>query len=58
MLPDEKIQVLINFQRDYAFQPRGLAADEVTPLGEGKWRVSYTVIDMQLKEQLYIKSRF
>jgi len=58
MLPDEKIQVTVSFQRDYSFQPRGLASDEVTPLGEGKWRVHYPVIDMQLEDQLYIKSRF
>ncbi|REK75709.1 trypsin-like peptidase domain-containing protein [Paenibacillus paeoniae] len=58
MLPDEKIQVTISFQRDYDFQPRGLASDEVTALGEGKWRVRYPVIDMQLKDQLYIKTRF
>ncbi|RJE91239.1 hypothetical protein D3P07_04055 [Paenibacillus sp. 1011MAR3C5] len=58
MLPDEQIQVTISFQRDYSFQPRGLTTDEVTPLGEGKWRVRYPVIDMQLKDQLYMETRF
>ncbi|MFF2888991.1 trypsin-like peptidase domain-containing protein [Paenibacillus sp. NPDC057967] len=58
MLPDEQIQVRISFQRDYSFQPRGLASDEVTPLGEGKWRVQYPVMDLQLKDQLYIETRF
>lgn len=58
MLPDEQIQVILSFQRDYSFQPRGLASDEVTALGEGKWRVRYPVIDMQLKDQLYMETRF
>ncbi|WP_214628557.1 trypsin-like peptidase domain-containing protein [Paenibacillus agaridevorans] len=57
MLPDEKIQVLINFERDYGFQPRGFEQGEVTFLGEGKWRVKHTVIDMQLKDQMYIRTR-
>ncbi|WP_424767175.1 stalk domain-containing protein [Paenibacillus sp. sgz302251] len=57
LLPDEKIQVLISFERDYGFEPRGFAAGEVTPLGGDKWRVRYPVIDMQLKDQLHIKVR-
>lgn len=57
MLPDDKIQLVISFQRDYGFEPRGFAAGEVTPLGGDKWRVRYPVIDMQLKDELYIKVR-
>ncbi|MDQ6420358.1 trypsin-like peptidase domain-containing protein [Paenibacillus sp. LHD-117] len=57
MLPDDKIQVLISFERDYGFQPRGFAQGEVTFIGEGKWRVKHTVIDMQLKDQMYIRTR-
>nr|WP_243864413.1 stalk domain-containing protein [Paenibacillus castaneae] len=58
LLPDEKIQVLISFERDYGFEPRGLAAGEVTPIGGDKWRVRYPVINMQLKDQTYITTRF
>ncbi|WP_162341470.1 stalk domain-containing protein [Paenibacillus paridis] len=57
LLPDDKIQVVISFQRDYGFEPRGFAAGEVTSLGSDKWRVRYPVIDMQLKNELYIKLR-
>ncbi|MCR2802371.1 trypsin-like peptidase domain-containing protein [Paenibacillus soyae] len=58
MLPDEQIQVQISFERDYSFRPRNLAPDEVTSIGNGKWRVRYPVIDMQLNDQLYIETRF
>lgn len=57
MLPDDKIQVVISFQRDYGFEPRGFAAGEVTSLGGDKWRVRYPIIDMQVKDELYIKVR-
>lgn len=57
MLPDEKIQVLISYERDYGFEPRGFEPGEVTSIGGGKWRVRYPVIDMQLKDQLHIKVR-
>lgn len=57
MLPDDRIQVIISFDRVYGFQPRGFTAGEVTSLGDGKWRVRHSVIDMQLKDQLYIKVR-
>lgn len=57
MLPDEKIQVIISFERDYEFRPRGLAPEEISSLGDGKWRIRYPVIDMQLKDQLYIETR-
>lgn len=57
MLPDDRIQVTIFFDRDYGFQPRGLAPGEVTSTGNGKWKVRYPVIDMQIKDQLYIETR-
>jgi len=57
MLPNDRIQVLISFERDYGFKPRGLEAHEVTSIGGGQWRVRYPVIDMQLKDQLYIEYR-
>lgn len=57
MLPDEHIQVVVSFERDYGFKPRGLASGELTALGDDKWRVRYPVIDMQLKDQLYITVR-
>lgn len=57
MLPDDSIQVTISFERDYGFQPRGLASGEVTFIGDGKWKIRYPVIDMQIKDQLYIETR-
>ncbi|OMF38709.1 hypothetical protein BK133_00420 [Paenibacillus sp. FSL H8-0548] len=57
LLPEDKVQVVISFQRDYGFEPRGFAAGEVTNLGNEKWRVRYPVIDMQLKNELLIKVR-
>ncbi|MEK3881942.1 trypsin-like peptidase domain-containing protein [Paenibacillus sp. PL2-23] len=58
MLPDDHIQVVISFERDYEFRPRDLKASEVTSLGDGRWRVRYPVINMQLKNQLYMETRF
>lgn len=58
MLPKEKIQVVISFDRVYGFQPRDFAPGEVTQTNGGNWRVRYTVIDMQLQDQMYIKTRF
>jgi serine protease Do len=57
LLPNEKIRVLINFERDYEFELKDLAPGEITSLGGGKWRVKFPVIDLQLKDQLYIKVR-
>ncbi len=57
LLPNEKIRVLINFDRVYEIELKDIAPGEMTPLGDGKWRVRYPVIDLQLKDQLYIKVR-
>ncbi|WP_155985855.1 stalk domain-containing protein [Paenibacillus gorillae] len=57
MLPDEKIQFLVKFDRTYGFKPRGYAADEVTDLGNDKWRLAFTVVDLQVKNSLIIKVR-
>lgn len=57
MLPNEKIRVLISYERDYGFEPLDFAPGEVTALGGDKWRVRYPVIDMQLKDQVHIKLR-
>ncbi|MHA7964512.1 trypsin-like peptidase domain-containing protein [Paenibacillus sp. CAU 1782] len=58
MLPKERIQVKIDFVRDYSFRPRGFASDEVTQIEGGKWRLRHFVIDMQLQDQMYLKTRF
>ena len=57
LLPNDRFQVLVYFDRVYGFKPRGLAADEVKAIGNGQWRVRYPVIDMQVKDQLYIEYR-
>lgn len=57
MLPDEKIQFLVSYDRVLTFEPRGYEDNEVTSAGEGKWRLSFPVIDMQIKDQLVIDVR-
>lgn len=57
LLPYDRIQVKVYFDREYGFKPRGLNADEVKAVGNGQWRVRYPVIDMQLKDQLYMTFR-
>ncbi|KQN96009.1 stalk domain-containing protein [Paenibacillus sp. Leaf72] len=57
MLPGETIQVIISFDRTFGFQPRGFAENEVTALGDNKWKVRFPVLDMQLKDQLYISMK-
>ncbi|MGO4537192.1 stalk domain-containing protein [Paenibacillus sp. 2TAB19] len=54
MLPDEKIQFVVSYDRVLTFEPRGYEDNEVTPAGEGKWRLRFPVIDMQVKDQLVI----
>ncbi|OBR66386.1 hypothetical protein A7K91_24530 [Paenibacillus oryzae] len=58
MLPKERIQVAIDFVRDYSFKPRGFATNEVSQIEAGKWRLRHSVIDMQLQDQMYLKTRF
>lgn len=57
MLPDEKIQFIVNYDRVLEFEPRGYGEGEVTPAGDGKWRLRFAVIDMQVKDQLVIQVR-
>lgn len=57
MLPNERIQFIVSFDRIFGFEPRGFKAGEVTALGNEKWQVRFSVIDMQLKDQLYIEVR-
>ncbi len=57
MLPNDTVQVVLSFERIYNFKPRGLKESELTQLSEGKWKVRYPVLDMQLKDQLYIVTR-
>ncbi|MDQ0111106.1 stalk domain-containing protein [Paenibacillus harenae] len=54
MLPDEKIQFIVSYDRVLTFEPRGYEENEVTPAGDGKWRLRFPVIDMQVKDQLVI----
>ncbi|MCM3628853.1 stalk domain-containing protein [Paenibacillus glycanilyticus] len=57
MLPNEKIQFQIYFDRVFGFEPRGFDASEVKALGDEKWQVRFPVLDMQFKDQLYIDLR-
>lgn len=58
LLPDEAVELIVYYDRTFDFKPRGLNADEVTDLGNGKWKVRYPVIHLQVKEQLHIETRF
>ncbi|WP_168121042.1 trypsin-like peptidase domain-containing protein [Paenibacillus sp. HB172176] len=58
MLPNERIDLAISFNKEYSFMARGFASGEVTSSGNGKWRVNYKVIDMQIGDDMYITSRF
>ncbi|MNF13338.1 hypothetical protein D3C80_2151430 [compost metagenome] len=49
--------MLISYEREFGFKPRGFAEQEITSIGEDKWLVRYPVIDMQLKDQLHITVR-
>lgn len=57
MLPDTKIQLQVYFDRVFGFEPRGFDSSEVKALGDEKWQVRFPVLDMQLKDQLYIDMR-
>lgn len=57
MLPKDTIQMKIYFERSYGFKPRGLADQEVASQSNETWKVRYSVIDMQLKDQMYIQMR-
>lgn len=57
MLPDDKIQFQIYYDRTFGFEPRGFDSSEVKALGDGKWQVRFPILDMQFKDQLYIKVR-
>ncbi|MFD2114453.1 trypsin-like peptidase domain-containing protein [Paenibacillus yanchengensis] len=57
MLPNETVQLTISFERDYSFKPRGLTDGEVTSLSNEKWKVRYSVFELQFKDQMYMKTR-
>lgn len=57
MLPGDKIQFQIFFDRIFGFEPRGFDSSEVKALGNEKWQVRFPVLDMQFKDQLYIDVR-
>ncbi|GMK39840.1 hypothetical protein PCCS19_28950 [Paenibacillus sp. CCS19] len=56
-LADETIRIVINFDRVYDFEPQGYDQGEVTSLGDGKWRLHYTVLDYQGKTSAVVKLR-
>ncbi|WP_253944888.1 stalk domain-containing protein [Paenibacillus sp. NEAU-GSW1] len=57
MLPDEPVQLLINFDREYSFKPRGFTEDEVHATEDGKWRLFFPVINLQVKDKAIITVR-
>nr|WP_272898790.1 stalk domain-containing protein [Paenibacillus sp. MMS18-CY102] len=57
MLPGEMIQMTINFEQTVEFEPRGYKQEEVTALGDNKWRVAFPVIEYQAKTTPLLKVR-
>ncbi|SFS47938.1 stalk domain-containing protein [Paenibacillus sp. BC26] len=57
MLPDDTIQLLVYYDQEFSFEPRGFAPDEVTALGNGKWRVKFPVISYQGKDKVFVSVR-
>ncbi|MCK9860410.1 stalk domain-containing protein [Paenibacillus sp. ATY16] len=57
MLPGDKIQFQIYYDRIFGFEPRGFDANEVKALGNDKWEVRFPILDMQFKDQLYINMK-
>ncbi|EFM11692.1 copper amine oxidase domain protein [Paenibacillus curdlanolyticus YK9] len=57
MLPGETIQMTINFEQTVEFEPRGYKQEEVTALGDNKWRVAFPVIEYQAKTTPLLKVR-
>jgi serine protease Do len=57
MLPDDKIQFLIYYSQTFSSQPRGFESSEVTSLGDGKWRVQYAVINLQIMDRMHLQMR-
>lgn len=57
MLPDDTIQLLVYYDQEFSFEPRGFAQDEVTALGNGKWRVKFPVISYQGKDKVFVSVR-
>jgi len=55
MLPNQPVEVLVHYEREFSFEPRGFAANEVTALGNSKWKVSYPVIQLQAQDRGHIK---
>ncbi|MFS0723387.1 stalk domain-containing protein [Paenibacillus sp. 1P07SE] len=55
LLPEQTIQVLVRYEQEFAFEPRGFAPGEVISLGNQKWKVSHPVIDLQVKDRGYIR---
>ncbi|MBB3108711.1 S1-C subfamily serine protease [Paenibacillus phyllosphaerae] len=56
-IPNQTIQLVVYYQQDFNFKPRGFEEDEVTDLGNGKWRVRYPVIDLQENDKIYVSVR-
>ncbi|QHT62754.1 trypsin-like serine protease [Paenibacillus lycopersici] len=55
LLPDDNIQLTVYYEQTFSFKPRGFDADEVTDLGDGKWRVRFPVIDYQGKDHAIVR---
>lgn len=58
MLPDDNIQFLIYYSQTFASKPRGFESSEVTSLGDGKWRLQYEVINLQIMDRMHLQMRF
>lgn len=55
LLPKEKIQLNLYYDKKVDFEPRGYAPGVVTALPDGKWQVRYSILDVQFKDEVLIK---
>ncbi|OXM17253.1 hypothetical protein CGZ75_11775 [Paenibacillus herberti] len=55
MLPNDKIQVQLFYDKKVSFEPRGYDAGTVVALADGKWQVRFAILDVQFKEEMLIR---
>ena len=55
MLPDDKLELTVNYSQTFNAEPRGFEPGVVTSLGDGRWRVQYEVIHLQYLDKMHIR---
>ncbi|WP_020617668.1 stalk domain-containing protein [Paenibacillus daejeonensis] len=55
MLPNQPVELIVHYEQTFGYEPRGFKAEEVTSLGNNKWKVRYPVIHFQTQDRGHIK---